>query len=301
MYDWIYSLVGLVGGTVVGLTGMGGGALLTPVLVLLLGVPPAAAVSSDVVASLLMKPVGAAVHWRRGTVNRRLVALLASGSVPGALLGALVFNRLGARGFDGSLRVLLGAALLVAAGSLAYKAWRGSHPPDGRLAEPLRLAPVRTVAIGAVGGFIVGITSVGSGSLMIVLLMLLYPALSSARLVGTDLAQAIPLVAAATVGHLLFGSVNFALTGWLLVGALPGVYIGARWSSLASDGWLRPLLSIVLAASGLKLVGAPTVFVVACAVAAGGAWAARRLVRPQGGDRKQDRLAAAPNLRTDQG
>jgi uncharacterized membrane protein YfcA len=123
---------------------------------------------------------------------------------------------------------------------------------------------------------------------MIVMLMLLYPALPSARLVGTDLAQAIPLVAAATVGHLLFGSVDFQLTGWLLVGALPGVYIGARWSSLASDGWLRPLLSIVLAASGLKLVGAPTLFVIACAVAASGVWSVRR-------------LAAAPNLRADQG
>ena len=263
--DVSVAVAGLLVGFTVGLTGMGGGALMTPLLVLVFKVQPLAAVSSDLVAAVIMKPVGGGVHLRRGTVNFALVRWLVVGSVPAAFAGVLVLRGLG----DGvvvqaRLKQALGAALLLAAGSIAAKgllqalaARRPTRPGGGRPvgARPFRVRPLPTVLIGVVGGLVVGMTSVGSGSLMIVLLLVLYPMLRSSELVGTDLVQAIPLVAAAAVGHLLFGDVQFGLTVSLLVGSLPGVYLGARLSSRASDGVIRPALAVVLVASGLKLLG----------------------------------------------
>ena len=261
-FDPSVALAGLFVGFTVGLTGMGGGALMTPILVLLFNVQPLAAVSSDLVAAVVMKPVGGGVHLRRGTVNFALVRWLMVGSVPAAFAGVLVLRQLG----DGAvvqerLKLTLGVALLVAAASIAAKGLlevqaRRSERPKGRSADrPFQVRPLPTVLIGVTGGLVVGMTSVGSGSLMIVLLLLLYPMLSSSRLVGTDLVQAIPLVASAALGHLLFGDFRLDLTSSLLVGSLPGVYLGAKVSSRAKDGIIRPALVLVLVASGLKLVG----------------------------------------------
>jgi uncharacterized membrane protein YfcA len=258
--DWAISVTGLLAGVVVGLTGMGGGALLTPILVLVLGVPPVVAVSSDLTASLFMKPVGAAVHWSRGTVDRSLVKYLVLGSVPAALLGAAMFSWF-ENDIDRWLRPLLGGALLVAAGSMAFKAALTARRGEA-LPAVAAVRPLRTALVGAFGGLVVGLTSVGSGSLILVLLMLLHPGLKASRLVGTDLAQAIPLVGAAAVGHMLFCHVDFGLAGALMLGALPGVYVGARLSSRASDRIIRPVLFVVLIASALKLLGAATAHVV---------------------------------------
>jgi uncharacterized protein len=260
--DLSVALAGLFVGFTVGLTGMGGGALMTPILVLLFNVQPLAAVSSDLVAAVVMKPVGGGVHLRRGTVNFALVRWLMVGSVPAAFAGVLVLRQLG----DGAvvqdrIKLTLGVALLLAAASIAAKGLlevqaRRSHAPGGRSADrPFQVRLLPTVLIGVTGGLVVGMTSVGSGSLMIVLLLLLYPMLSSARLVGTDLVQAVPLVASAALGHLLFGDFRLDLTSSLLVGSLPGVYLGAKVSSRARDGIVRPALVLVLVASGLKLVG----------------------------------------------
>jgi hypothetical protein len=264
--DWLVAAAGLVVGFTVGLTGMGGGALMTPLLVLLFKVQPLAAVSSDLVAAVVMKPVGGGVHLRRGTVNFALVRWLMVGSVPAAFAGVLVLRGLG----DGAvvqarIKQALGVALLLAASSIAAKALlqtrRARRAARGRAgvapaaARPFRLRPVPTVLIGVVGGLVVGMTSVGSGSLMIVMLLVLYPMLRSSELVGTDLVQAIPLVASAAAGHLLFGDFQFDLTASLLVGSLPGVYLGARLSSRANDAVIRPALALVLVASGLKLLG----------------------------------------------
>jgi hypothetical protein len=268
---------GLVIGIVVGLTGMGGGALMTPVLVLLFGVPPLAAVSSDLVVSAVMKPVGGFVHLRRGTVDLRLVGLLCLGSVPSAFCGVLVSRALGGgAGVQQWTKIALGVALVIAAVGLIVKAYlslvaRGQRAAaraklsDGETAVPTaaesvvvdRLRPVPTVLVGVVGGLIVGMTSVGSGSLIIVALLVLYPGLSAAGLVGTDLVQAVPLVASAAVGHLLFGDFKLGITVSLLVGCLPGVYLGARLSSAAPGGLVRRALALVLLASGLKLLGLP--------------------------------------------
>ena len=261
------TVAGLVGGFVVGLTGMGGGALMTPMLVLLFHIDPLAAVSSDLVVSLVMKPVGASVHIRRGTVRKELLRWLMLGSVPAAFSGVLVLRALGDDAGN-RLKLWLGIALLVAAGCIVVKArlqqrYRAEQRvlvPAG-VAEPpappaLIVRPLPTLAIGAVGGLVVGMTSVGSGSLIIVALMQLYPRLTSAELVGTDLVQAIPLVGSAALGHLLFGNFQLDVTAALLLGGIPGIWLGAHVSSQAPDRIVKPVLFVVLLATGLKLVGA---------------------------------------------
>lgn len=257
--DFALVLAGLIVGFVVGLTGMGGGALMTPILVLLLKVEPATAVASDLVASLIMKPVGAAVHAKRGTVDKGLVAWLCVGSVPAAFAGVFVLRAIGGgKDLQNTIKIALGIALLLAAATMIAKSVmarrRGAQPADAE--TPVHVRPVPTILIGVMGGLIVGMTSVGSGSLIIVSLLLLYPMLTASRLVGTDLVQAIPLVGAASLGHILFGDFQFGLTASLLVGALPAVYVGARVSAKAPDAIIRPALVIVLGVSALKLLGA---------------------------------------------
>ena len=254
------ALAGLIVGFTVGLTGMGGGALMTPILVLLFNVNPGTAVSSDLLTSLVMKPVGATVHFRRGTVNWGLARWMCVGAVPAAFAGVFVLNELGS-GDEVARRIktLLGWALIVAAVAMVSRAFlsarakarAGRGEPE---AGPVEVKRVATALIGLAGGFIVGMTSVGSGSLMIVMLLLLYPGLSAKELVGTDLVQAIPLVGSATLSHALFGQVDLGLTGSLLVGSLPGVYLGARVSSRAPDALIRPALVVILMASALKLL-----------------------------------------------
>jgi uncharacterized membrane protein YfcA len=241
---------------------------MTPILVLLFRINPLAAVSSDIVAAVVMKPVGGGVHLRRGTVNLNLVRWLAIGSVPAAFCGVLVLRAIGAPEFADRLRVLLGVVLLgvvllVAAAAILVKGDLQTRRPTGGGVHAISVRPARTVLIGVIGGLVVGMTSVGSGSVMIVLLMLLYPALSSNELVGTDLVQAIPLVLAAAIGHLLFGDLQLGLTASLLLGSVPGVYLGARVSSRAPDRVLRPVLVVVLTVSALKLIGTSNAVVLA--------------------------------------
>lgn len=252
-------LAGLGVGFVVGLTGMGGGALMTPLLVLLFGVPPLTAVSSDIVAAMVMKPVGGTVHWKRGTVNLKLVGWLVAGSVPTAFLGVLLLRELGAGpDLQAHVKLALGFALLAVTFGLVIRPLLAARRKPGDSMIPLQVKPLPTLFIGIVGGLVVGLTSVGSGSLMMILLLLLYPRLKLSELVGTDLVQAVPLVASAAIGHLLFGDFELGLTGSILVGSLPGVFLGARFSSRAPDYVIRPALIVVLLASGLKLLSVGT-------------------------------------------
>ena len=251
-------VAGFLVGICVGLTGMGGGALMTPLLVLGFGVDPLAAVSSDIVASLVMKPIGGTVHARRGTVHRGIVVWLSLGSVPAAFAGVLLLRSLGdGEDLAARLEQLLGITLLVAATAMTARLLMGAggSGPGSPAAVPVRRAA--TLAVGVVGGLVVGVTSVGAGSLMIVLLLWLYPAMSSKSLVGTDLVQAVPLIAAAALGHVLYGDVQLGLTGALLVGCVPGVYLGARVSSRANDGVIRPHIVAVLVSSSLRLLALP--------------------------------------------
>src|SRR2546421_4221991 len=259
--DPVMALAGFGVGIVVGVTGMGGGALMTPILVLLFGVPPVAAVSSDLAASAVMKPFGGWVHLRRGTVRWRLVGWLCVGSVPSAFPGGLLL-RLAAPGpvVQHMIQRALAAALLLAAAGLVAKAYTARRRGTGPAAE-IRVRPLPTALLGAAGGLVVGLTSVGSGSLIIVVLLALYPALRANDLVGTDIVQAIPLVAAAALGHALFGDLHLDIAAAVLVGSIPGVLIGARLSSRAPAGLIRAALVVVLLASALKLFGLPTVAV----------------------------------------
>ena len=268
-FDLPLAIAALGIGIVVGLTGMGGGALMTPVLVLFFDVLPLTAVSSDLVASAVMKPVGSVVHLRRGTVHLGLVKWLCAGSVPAAFTGVLVARTLG-RGDEVQtvIRSALAIALLVSAGGLMVRAYirlveharvrdgRAAPLPQGRPRVDVRPFPL--VLVGILGGLVVGMTSVGSGSLIIIALMALYPRLTASELVGTDLVQAVPLVASAALGHILFGDFQLALTTSLLAGSLPGVWIGAHLSARAPGGLVRRALGFVLLASALKLLDVST-------------------------------------------
>lgn len=271
--NWTLTAAGLAVGVIVGLTGMGGGALMTPILVLFFGIPPLTAVSSDLVASAVMKPFGSAVHIRRGNVDWRLVRWLCLGSVPAAFCGVLVSKALGrGLGVQNVVQIALGIALLLAVAGLVARSIMRLRTPvssDGGERARVDVRPIATVILGALGGLVVGMTSVGSGSLIIVALLALYPMLRPNDLVGTDLVQAVPLVAAAAVGHLIFGDFQFAITSSLLIGSIPGALIGATISSRAPGGFIRVALTLVLLVSGLKLLHASnTQLIMALAAAA---------------------------------
>ncbi|HEX4107221.1 MAG TPA: sulfite exporter TauE/SafE family protein [Solirubrobacteraceae bacterium] len=248
-------------GLLVGMTGAGGGALMTPMLILLFGVTPSAAISSDLVAAVVMRPIGAAVHLRARTVNLALVRWMVLGSVPCAFLGAYLLHLMGNSSAAAKhIEVALGVALLVGAAAmvLRFALDRRSGQARTGIVHEVRERPLPTMAVGAIGGVIVGMTSVGSGSLMIVLLLFLYPSLGAKQLVGTDLVQAVPLTLAAALGALAFGHVEFGVTGSLIIGSVPGVFVGSLVSSSVPDRYIRPVIAFVIFASGLKYVGLQT-------------------------------------------
>jgi uncharacterized protein len=248
-------------GLLVGMTGAGGGALMTPMLILLFGVTPAAAISSDLVAAVVMRPFGAAVHLRAGTVNLRLVRWMVLGSVPAALVGAYILHILGdSKAAQQHIETVLGIALLVGASAMALRFILDRRSGQRRLGvvHNIRPRPLPTIAIGIIGGVIVGMTSVGSGSLMIVLLLFVYPTIGANQLVGTDLTQAVPLTMAAALGALVFGHVSIAVTASLIIGSVPAVLVGSMLSSTIPDRYVRPTIAFVIFASGLKYVGLQT-------------------------------------------
>ena len=264
--EWLqFILAGSVVGFTVGLTGMGGAALVTPMLVLIFGINPAAAVSSDVVASAIMKPVGAWVHIRAKTVHWGLVGWLSAGSIPGVLLGTLIFAKvLNTDEASDTIRTWIGWVLILALAALIAKNFvssrakriRGEQPQQG---TDMPVKVVRTMMLGFFVGAIVGMTSVGSGSLIVTVMLLLYPLLRPSILVGTDLTQAVPMLIAGAIAHAGFGDISIAVVVSLLIGQIPGIYLGAKLSSRYDGHRLRWLLMIVLAATAIKLLGAPAI------------------------------------------
>lgn len=268
-------LGGLSVGVIVGLTGMGGGALMTPMLVFLFKIDPLAAVASDLVTSLFMKPSAAVVHMRRGTVNYRLVLWLSVGAVPAAFGGVFALKALNlGDATDTVLSIIIGIALLIAAAGLIYRAWRqlvvnrtalGEGRPTKSEKPEIVVRPLPMILLGAIAGLLVGLTSVGAGSIIVVVLLMMYPTLKASQVVGTNLVQAVPLVAAAAAAHVINGDANFGIAASLLVGAIPGAFIGAQISTRAPGGIIRRALAILLVCSGIKLLGVPTLWVLIAA------------------------------------
>lgn len=243
-------------GIVVGLTGMGGGALMTPALIFL-GINPTAAVANDLVAASVNKSVGAAVHWRSGSPNLRLAIYLIVGSVPFALAGGFIVKHVGGENVDIFLTDAIGVALLFAAASYTLRMYLQLRIiASGRRTSPaIEVRPVPTMLVGAVGGLLVGITSVGSGSLIMVALLVLYPTLSAVKLVGTDLVQAVPLVLAAAIGHVVTSGVDVSVLVPLILGGTPGTFLGARAAAWVGQSVIRRGIVIVLSLTGLKMLG----------------------------------------------
>ena len=248
-------------GIVVGLTGMGGGALMTTALIFL-GVSPTAAVANDLVSASVSKSVGAAVHWREGSPNLKLAMWLIMGSVPTAFAGAFIIQAVGGdEGHqDSFLMIAIGCALLFTAATYALRMYLNLRiVTDGGVLHEGNptIKPLPTLLVGAVGGLLVGITSVGSGSLIMVALLLLYPTLSAVKLVGTDLVQAVPLVLAAAISHVLVSGVDWTVLIPLLVGSIPGTFLGARLANWVSQSVIRRGIVIVLTLTGLTMLGLP--------------------------------------------
>jgi len=249
-------------GVVVGMTGVGGGALMMPLLVLLFGVPPRIAVGTDLLFAALTKTAGVSIHSLRGTIDWQVFRRLSCGSLPAAILTGGLIHWLGREAFhvDRLILAALGAMLILTAAGLIAK--RPLHALGRRLrlgSAPAfkRVQPIATVIAGALLGVVVTLTSVGAGALGAVLLLALYPLrLNPQRLVGTDLMHAIPLALVAGASHWLMGNVDWALLGWMLLGSVPGVLLGAHLATRAPEGALRPMLALLLLVSGAKILTA---------------------------------------------
>jgi uncharacterized membrane protein YfcA len=251
-----YSLSGFVVGALVGMTGVGGGSLMTPVLILLFGFYPTTAVGTDLLFATVTKTVGTTVHRAKGTIDWRIVRLLASGSLPAALAALLVLWRVGTPSPEISriITIVLGIALLLTAVAVLFRtsiaAWAHRR---GRKLSPGRTT-VATILLGLILGAAVTFSSVGAGAIGVTALVILYPEIPTSRIVGTDIAHAVPLTLLSGLGHLLLGSVNLGLLGLLLLGSIPGVIVGSLALARTNDRVIRIVLSIVLLIVTVKLL-----------------------------------------------
>jgi uncharacterized membrane protein YfcA len=251
-----YAISGLLVGLLVGLTGVGGGSLMTPLLVMMFGFHPSTAVGTDLLFAAVTKTVGTTIHSAGKTVDWRIVGRLATGSVPATILSMLVLVHFGINSkiVTNSISLTLGVALLLSAASLLFKeriiAIASKKYPDLGLQTSARM----TILVGFVLGILVSLSSVGAGALGTVALILLYPRLPLVRIVGSDIAHAVPLTLLAGLGHWYLGSTNFPLLGSLLVGSIPGIIIGSYGARYAPDGLLKSILGVVLAIVGAKLL-----------------------------------------------
>jgi len=266
-------LFGLGIGALVGMTGMGGGTLMTPLLILFFGVKPVTAIGTDIFYAAVTKTVGGWRHLRMGTVNIRLSFWLAAGSVPASVLGvwaiAILQSRIGEEKLDSLVYALLGGMLLmVGILTLARALILSDLVEEREDFEIKRRHKIAAVAIGATTGFIIGITSAGSGTVIAILLIAVFR-LAPRKVVGTDVFHAAILLWAAGIAHWIGGNVDFVLAGNILLGSIPGVIIGSHFAARAPVGFLRTSLGVVLIASGVVTVqkGDPLVWPIAAAVA----------------------------------
>ena len=256
--DWKLSLAGLLVGLLVGVTGMGGGSLMTPLLVLFFGFKPSIAIGTDIVHGAIFKSFGAVQHRRLGHVHARLTAWMLLGSAPFSLIGVGVswwLKKQYGDGYEDAAKTILGVALVLCGIAFLVKAYMHSAPED----KPFilqRRDRIIAVATGVVGGFVVGLTSVGSGTLFGLVMLIAFP-LTAAKIVGTDIFHAAVLLAVAGAGQLVAGHVDLGATGWLLIGSVPGVLIGGRLTVRLPERALRVALASTLTLAGVKLVDPP--------------------------------------------
>jgi len=252
----LYSISGFAVGMLVGMTGVGGGSLMTPLLILLFGIHPATAVGTDLLYAAVTKTGGTLIHGLARTIEWRIVGRLALGSVPTTALTLLVLSRLDIKGpaAGGVITTVLGAALFATAAALIFRRQLLAlyTARVGEL-DPRRTALLTTVTGGLLGVF-VSISSVGAGAIGVTALILLYPKLPTARIVGSDIAHAVPLTLVAGIGHWILGSIDWALLGSLLLGSLPGIVIGSQVATRVPDAALRVVLALTLIIVGSKLV-----------------------------------------------
>jgi uncharacterized membrane protein YfcA len=253
--SFVYPVSGFVVGLTVGLTGVGGGSLMTPLL-LAFGIHPTTAVGTDLLYAAATKSVGTAVHNASDSVDWKIVLRLAAGSVPGTLLTMLVLSQLGAQSpaVTHAIKLVLGVALIMTAGSIFFR----RHVVDflaRRLGEPTnRRAAQLTVLGGLLLGILVSLSSVGAGAVGVTALILLYPRVPLPRIVGSDIAHAVPLTLIAGVGHWLLGDVNWTLLGSLLIGSIPGIILGSYLAPRLPEKGLRSALATVLLMVGANLL-----------------------------------------------
>jgi uncharacterized membrane protein YfcA len=257
--DWAYTLSGLLVGFLVGMTGVGGGSLMTPMLVFLFGIVPVTAVGTDLLFAAITKAGGVWVHTKRQTIDWRIVGYLAMGSMPASLITTYVLKHSQVQNAELNtiITTTLGIALILTSIALLFK---GDFQRLGRrisndiAPDWTRWRGVITVAAGIILGILVTLTSVGAGALGAAMLFFLYPSLPTARIVGTDIAHAVPLTAVAGLGHLNMGTVDFVLLGSLLLGSLPGIYLGSHLGTKVPERVMRPILASMLMLIGVKFM-----------------------------------------------
>jgi uncharacterized membrane protein YfcA len=254
--DPLFSLSGFFVGLLVGQTGMGGGSLMTPILILLFGVHPATAVGTDLLYASATKTVGTLVHGLNKTVNWRIVRYLATGSVPATGLTLLVMSKYDITGAAASdlINSVLGVMLLLTALALIFRRQFLAFVGTRLVHAPPHHTAIATIATGIALGILVTISSVGAGAIGVTALILMYPELPMAVIVGSDIAHAVPLTLVAGVGHWILGSVNWGMLVSLLTGSVPGIIIGSYLSARIPDAVLRPILAVTLMVVGGRLV-----------------------------------------------
>jgi uncharacterized membrane protein YfcA len=251
---WQFSLAGLAVGILVGMTGMGGGSLMTPILILLFGFDPKTAVGTDILHGAVFKSFGAVRHRMLGTVHARLALWMLLGSAPMSLVGVQIASGFG-DGADSVMGKIVGAALILGGLGFVAKTFLSGKADDSPFILATRDKAI-AVTIGALCGFVVGLTSVGSGTFFGLAMLLIYP-LTARKIVGTDVFHAAALLWVAGASHLLHGNVDLHAMAWLLVGSIPGVLLGSQMSIKIPDTALRTGFAVVLILSGIKLVGVP--------------------------------------------
>lgn len=252
--DIFHILAGFIVGLLVGLTGVGGGSLMTPILLIFFHQPAAVAVGTDLLYASITKSAGIFAHGKLGNIDWRIVRLLALGSVPASIITTIFLAKMDITSDSAVLTIKfwLGIALMLTALSVIFRNQLASFSKNGHWVPPA-YAPALTILLGIVLGFLVTLTSVGAGALGVTALLILYPKTSITKIVGTDVAHAVPLTLVAGLGHVSLGTVDYSLLGTLLIGSIPGIWIGSHLSAKVAEHWIRLILALILVYVGQKL------------------------------------------------